>query len=239
MYSIYQLNDDMRQETVSSRSAAGAVRAALAEVAKALGHEHRIELVEQLAQGPRSVEALAERVGLSVANASQHLQQLRRAGMVNTQRDGKRVVYRLADRSEADIVALLGGLRHVAEHTVAAMERVIRAYFRERDQLEPVAASELVRRLCEGSVVLIDVRPEDEYELGHLPGALNIPLSQLVQRLSELPRDHEIVAYCRGPYCVLSFEAVAELRAHGFNVRRFDEGFPEWKAAGLPIETAA
>ena len=178
-------------------------------------------------------------MGLSVANASQHLQQLRRAGLVSAQRDGKRVVYRLADGSEADIVGLLGGLRHVAEHTVAAMERVIRAYFRERDQLEPVAASELVERLREGSVVLIDVRPEDEYELGHLPGALNIPLGQLVQRLSELPRDHEIVAYCRGPYCVLSFEAVAELRAHGFNVRRFDEGFPEWKAAGLPIETAA
>lgn len=224
---------------MSSRSAAGTVRAALAEVAKVLSHEYRIELVEQLAQGPRSVEALAERVGLSVANASQHLQQLRRAGLVNTQRDGKRVVYRLADGSEADIVALLGGLRHVAEHTVAAMEHVIRTYFRERDQLDPVTASELVTRLREGSVVLIDVRPEDEYELGHLPGALNIPLRQLVQRLSELPRDHEIVAYCRGPYCVLSFEAVAELRVHGFNVRRLDEGFPEWKAAGLPIETTA
>ena len=222
-----------------TQSAASVVRAALAEVAKALGHEHRIELIEQLAQGPRSVEALATRVGLSVANASQHLQQLRRAGLVSAEREGKRVVYRLADGSEADIVELLGGLRHVAEHTVAAMERVIRTYFRERDQLEPVTASELVRRLGEGSVVLIDVRPEDEYELGHLPGALNIPLSQLVQRLSELPRDQEIIAYCRGPYCVLSFEAVAELRAQGFNVRRFDEGFPEWKAARLPIETAA
>jgi rhodanese-related sulfurtransferase/DNA-binding transcriptional ArsR family regulator len=230
----------MRKEIVSSnRSAASVVRTALAEVAKALSHEHRIELIEQLAQGPRSVEALATRVGLSVANASQHLQQLRRAGLVSAQRDGKRVVYHLAEEAETEIVALIGGLRHVAEHTVASMERVIRAYFRERDQLEPVAARELVRRLREGSVVLIDVRPEDEYELGHLPGALNIPLSQLVQRLSELPRDHEIVAYCRGPYCVLSFEAVAELRARGFNVRRFDEGFPEWKAAGLPIETAA
>jgi rhodanese-related sulfurtransferase/DNA-binding transcriptional ArsR family regulator len=230
----------MRKEIVSSnRSAASVVRTALAEVAKALSHEHRIELIEQLAQGPRSVEALATRVGLSVANASQHLQQLRRAGLVSAQRDGKRVVYHLAEEAETEIVALIGGLRHVAEHTVASMERVIRAYFRERDQLEPVAARELVRRLREGSVVLIDVRPEDEYELGHLPGALNIPLSQLVQRLSELPRHHEIVAYCRGPYCVLSFEAVAELRARGFNVRRFDEGFPEWKAAGLPIETVA
>jgi ArsR family transcriptional regulator len=174
-----------------------------------------------------------------VANASQHLQQLRRAGMVDTQRSGKRVVYRLADDAEADIVTLLSGLRHVAEHAVASMERVIGAYFRARDRLEPPAASELVTRLREGSVVLIDVRPEDEYGLGHLPGALNIPLRQLEERLSELPRDHEIVAYCRGPYCVLSFEAVAALRTHGFNVRRLEDGFPEWKAAGLPIEAAA
>jgi rhodanese-related sulfurtransferase/DNA-binding transcriptional ArsR family regulator len=236
--SMVQLKDVMRKEAVSSRSAAGTVRAALAEVAKALGHAHRIELVEQLAQGPRSVDALATRVGLSVANASQHLQQLRRAGLVSTQRDGKRVVYRLADDAEADIVALIGGLRGVAERTVASMERVIGAYFRTRDELEPVAAGELVTRLREGSVVLLDVRPEDEYGLGHLPGALNIPLRELEARLSELPRTHEIVAYCRGPYCVLSFEAVAALRTHGFNVRRFDEGFPEWKAAGLPIEVA-
>jgi rhodanese-related sulfurtransferase/DNA-binding MarR family transcriptional regulator len=224
---------------VSSRTAAGAVRAALAEVAKALGHEHRVELIEQLAQGPRSVEALAERGGLTVANASQHLQQLRRAGLVRTQRDGKRVIYRLANGTEADIVSLLGALRHVAEHAIASMERVVTAYFRARDQLEPVAATELVTRLREGSVVLLDVRPHDEYGLGHLPGALNIPLGQLEQRLAELPRKQEIVAYCRGAYCVLSFEAVAALRAHGFNVRRFEEGFPEWKAAGLPIETAA
>lgn len=227
------------RKAVSSRIAAGAVRAALAEVAKALGHQHRIELIEQLAQGPRSVEALAERIGLSVANTSQHLQQLRRAGLVNTQRDGKRVLYRLADDSEADIVSLLGALRHVAEHAVASMERIISVYFRARDDLEPVAALELLTRLREGSVVLLDVRPEDEYGLGHLPGALNIPLRQLEQRLGELPRNHQIVAYCRGPYCVLSFEAVAALRTHGFNIRRLDQGFPEWKAAGLPIEAAA
>jgi rhodanese-related sulfurtransferase/DNA-binding transcriptional ArsR family regulator len=229
----------MVSEAVSSRIAAGAVRAALAEVAKALGHQHRIELIEQLAQGPRSVEALAERVGLTVANTSQHLQQLRRAGLVNTQREGKRVIYRLADDSEADIVFLLGALRHVAEHAVTSMEKIISAYFRARDDFEPVVATELVTRLREGNVVLLDVRPEDEYGLGHLPGALNIPLRQLEQRLAELPRDHQIVAYCRGPYCVLSFEAVAALRMRGFNVRRLDQGFPEWKAAGLPIEAAA
>jgi ArsR family transcriptional regulator len=209
---------------------------ALAEVAKALGHEHRVELIEQLAQGERSVEALAERVGLTVANTSQHLQQLRRAGLVGARRDGKRVVYRLADDVEANVVALLGALRRVAEQAVVSMERVIATYFRARDELEPVLAAELVARLRDGSVVLLDVRPEDEYGLGHLPGALNIPLRQLEQRLSELPRDQEIVAYCRGPYCVLSFEAVAALRVHGFNVRRLAEGFPEWKAAGRPLE---
>jgi rhodanese-related sulfurtransferase/DNA-binding transcriptional ArsR family regulator len=229
----------MRAKAVSSRSAASTVRAALAEVAKALGHEHRIELIEQLAQGPRSVEALAERVGLSVANASQHLQQLRRTGLVEAQRDGKRVIYRLADDAQVDIVALFGALRHVAEHAVDAMESVISSYFRARDELEPVAADELVTRLREESVVLLDVRPEDEYGLGHLPGALNIPLRELERRLSELPRRREIVAYCRGPYCVLSFEAVAALRARGFKVRRLEEGFPEWKAAGLPIEASA
>ena len=223
---------------MSSRSAAGTVRAALAEVAKALGHEHRVELIEQLAQGPRSVEAIAERVGLTVANASQHLQQLRRAGLVTTQRDGKRVVYRLSDEVETDIVSLLGALRHVAEHAVASMERIVTTYFRARDQLEPVTAKELMAGLRDGSVVLLDVRPEDEYGLGHLPGAMNIPLRQLEQRLTELPRKQAIVAYCRGPYCVLSFEAVAALRVHGFDVRRFEDGFPEWKAAGLPIEAA-
>jgi ArsR family transcriptional regulator len=228
----------MRRNAVSSRSAASVVRSALAEVAKALGHEHRIEIVEQLAQGPRSVDALATRVGLSVANASQHLQQLRRAGLVNSQRDGKRVVYRLADDAETDIVALIGGLQRVAEHTVATMERVIRAYFQARDELEPVPTGELLTRLRDGSVVLLDVRPQDEYGLGHLPGALNIPLRELETRLGELPRDQEIVAYCRGPYCVLSFEAVAALRARGFRVRRFEEGFPEWKAAGLAVEAA-
>ena len=215
------------------------MRSALAEIAKALGHEHRIEIIEQLAQGRRSVEALAERVGLTVANASRHLQQLRRAGLVTTQRDGKGVVYRLSDEVETDIVSLLGALRHVAEHAVASMERIVTTYFHARDQLEPINATELIAGLRDGSVVLLDVRPDDEYGLGHLPGAMNIPLRQLEQRLTELPRNQEIMAYCRGPYCALSFEAVAALRAHGFNVRRFEDGFPEWKAAGLPVECTA
>src|ERR1700756_1455385 len=193
----------MARDPESSKMAAGMVRAALAEVAKALGHEHRIELIEQLAQGRRSVETLADRVGLTVANASQHLQQLRRAGLVTAERNGKRVVYRLADDAEAGIVGLLGGLRHVAEQTLASMDRVVGTYFRARDQLEPVNTEELVVRLREKTVTLIDVRPEDEYGLGHIPGALNIPLRQLEKHFSKLPRDQEVVAYCRGPYCVL------------------------------------
>lgn len=224
---------------MSSRTAAASVRTALAEIAKALGHAHRVELIEQLAQGPRSVEALAERVGLSVANASQHLQQLRRAGLVGSRRDGKRVVYRLADDAEGAIVSLLGALRQVAEQASASMERVVACYFQARDELEPVRAADLLTRLRAGDVVLLDVRPEDEFGLGHLPGALNIPLRALEQRLAELPRGQEIVAYCRGPYCVLSFEAVASLRARGFRVRRLEAGFPEWKAAGLPVEAPA
>lgn len=221
---------------MSSRTAATSVRTTLAEVAKALGHAHRVELIEQLAQGPRSVEALAERVGIGVANTSQHLQQLRRTGLVEAQRDGKRVVYRLADDAEGAVVSLLGALRQVAEVASAPMQRVVTTYFHARDALEPVKAAELVSRLRDGEVVLLDVRPEDEFGLGHLPGALNIPLRELEQRLGELPDGQEIVAYCRGPWCVLSFEAVAALRARGFTVRRLEAGFPEWKAAGLPIE---
>jgi len=221
---------------MSSRKAAAVVRTALADVAKALGHPHRVELIEQLAQGPRSVEALAERIGLSMANASQHLQQLRRAGLVDGQRDGKRVIYRLGAAAEADIVSLLGALRRVAEHANASMERAVVTYFHARDDMEPVGAADLMARLRLRDVVLLDVRPEDEFGLGHLPGALNIPLRELEERLAELPNRQEIVAYCRGPYCVLSFEAVAALRARGYRVRRLDSGFPEWKAAGYPVE---
>ena len=221
-----------------SRAAAGIVRTALAEVAKALGHEHRVELIEQLAQGPRNVEALAERVGLSLANASQHLQQLRRAGLVSTQRDGKRVVYRLADEVEIDIVLLLGALRHVAEHAMAAMERIVATYFRARDELEPVAAEEL-RAATRGRCRDPRCAPGRRIPPWPLAGCPEYPAAPVGTATFRITRKHEIVAYCRGPYCVLSFEAVAALRAHGFNVRRFEHGFPEWKAAGLPIEAAA
>jgi len=201
-------------------------------VAKTLGHAHRLELLEQLAQGERSVEILAQRTGLSVANASQHLQHMRRAGLVISQRKGKFVLYRLADEA---VIGLLTSLRVIAERNVAEVGRVVRSYFDSRDALEPVSREELMRRLRAGTVTVLDVRPEDEFALGHVPDAVNIPLHALKKRLSEFKRSQEIVAYCRGAYCVLSFEAVAMLREEGFKVRRLEDGMPEWRAAGFPV----
>jgi len=209
-----------------------ALFAQFAAVAKTLGHPHRLELLEQLAQGERSVEVLAQRTGLSIANASQHLQHLRRAGIVTNRRDGKFVYYRLADDA---VLELLAALRRIAERNVAEVERLVRSYFNDRDSLEPVSRDELLRLTRARAVTVLDVRPEDEFALGHLPGAVNIPLRALELRLSELDPDQEIVAYCRGPYCGLSYEAVAALRARGFKVRRLEDGFPEWRAAGLPV----
>jgi rhodanese-related sulfurtransferase/DNA-binding transcriptional ArsR family regulator len=211
-----------------------AVFAQFAEVAKTLGHAHRLDLLEHVAQGERSVETLARRAGLSMANASQHLQQLRRAGLVSARREGKFIYYRLADNAVLD---LLAALHRIGERNVAEVERILRTYFRDRDSLEPISRKELQQRLRKRTVTVLDVRPEDEFVLGHVPGALNIPLGALKKRLSELNPSTEIVAYCRGPYCVLSFEAVALLRGRGFNVRRLQDGLPEWRAAGLPVAT--
>lgn len=203
-----------------------------AAVAGALAHGHRLELLEQLAQRELAVEPLAERIGLSVANASQHLQRLRRAGLVTTRRRGKNVVYRLAD---GPIVEALAALREIAERNLGEARDVIRTYFSDRDAMEPISREELVTRLRAGDTTLLDVRPEDEFAGGHLPGAVNIGLRTLGRRLSELPRDREIIAYCRGPYCLLSFQAVDLLREKGYRVRRLRDGFPEWKAAGLEV----
>jgi len=210
-----------------------ALLAEFAAVARALGSPRRLEMLEHLAQGERGVEALAERVGLSVANASQHLQQLKRAGLVASRRDGKFVLYRLADDG---VLALMQALFDVGERNLAQVDRILRSYFAERDNLEPVTRAELLERTRDGLVTVLDVRPADEFAAGHLPGALNMQLSELEARLAELDPAQEIVAYCRGPYCVLSFEAVAALRARGFKVRRLEDGFPEWRAAGLPLE---
>ena len=221
---------------MSSFSPKAAVYAQFAEIAQALGHAHRLELLEHLGQGERSVEELAARAGLTFANASRHLRILRQASLVETRRDGKRVIYRLA--GEAEIIRLLRALAVVGERNVAEVERVMASYFRARDAMEPVSRSELMARLRDDLVVVLDVRPEDEFQLGRLPRALNIPLSQLEHRLAELPLVAEVVAYCRGPYCVLSFEAVALLRTRGYTARRLEDGFPEWKAAGLPVEAS-
>jgi ArsR family transcriptional regulator len=205
----------------------------LAEIAQALGHAHRLELLEHLGQGERSVEGLAARAGLTLANTSRHLQLLRRASLVEGRREGKRVFYRLS--GEKAVVGLLLALSQVGEHNSAEIARVTASYFRARDEFEPVSRGELLDRLRLGTTTVLDVRPEDEFANGHLPDALNIPLSQLERRLAELPADQEIVAYCRGPWCVLSFEAVALLRQRGYQVRRLEDGFPEWKVAGLPV----
>jgi rhodanese-related sulfurtransferase len=185
----------------------------------------------------RSVEELSARANLSFANTSRHLQILRRARLVDTERRGKRVLYRLA--GDAEVVELMRALGRVGERNVAEVSRIMTDYFHARDGLEPVSREDMISRLRDGLVTVLDVRPEDEYALGHLPGALSIPLSKLEDRLGELPADREVIAYCRGPYCVLSFEAVAALRAKGYLVRRLEDGYPEWKAAGLPVEAVA
>lgn len=205
-----------------------------ASVAKAIAHEHRLELLELVAQGERSVERLVECTGLSVANVSQHLQHLRRAGLVASRRQAKFVLYSLADDS---VLELLASLRSVAERNVSDVDRIVRTYFQERDALEPISRTDLVRRIKDKSVIVLDVRPDDEFSLGHIPGARNVPLTRLKRQLGKLDPKTEIVAYCRGPYCVMSFEAVAALRKLGFRARRLEDGLPEWKAAGLPVET--
>jgi rhodanese-related sulfurtransferase/DNA-binding transcriptional ArsR family regulator len=207
-----------------------------AEVAKGLGHGHRLEILELLAQGECSVEALADRAGLSLANASQHLRLMRRAGLLVSRRAGKNILYALSDPAVLDLVA---ALRRVGERNVAAVRDVVGGYFHQRDALEPVSRKELVRRLKDGLVTVLDVRPRDEFAAGHLPHAINIPLRDLARRLREVAKNREIVAYCRGPYCVLAFEAVALLRKRGFKVHRLEDGYPEWRAAGLPVETSA
>lgn len=217
---------------MSSAEAKRAIFTAFAEVAKAFAHRHRLEILEQLAQGERSVEALAERVGLSMANASQHLRMMRRAGLLASRRDGKHVFYRVSDSTALEAGA---ALQRVAERNLAEVREVIGGYFRQKDALEPVTRAELTRRVKDGVVTVLDVRPSDEYAAGHLPQAINIPLRELARRLREIPKSREVVAYCRGPYCVLAFEAVAKLRKRGFKARRLEDGYPEWKAAGLPV----
>jgi rhodanese-related sulfurtransferase/DNA-binding transcriptional ArsR family regulator len=203
-----------------------------AAIARALGHAHRLELLEHLGQGEQPVDGLALRTGLAFANVSQHLQHLRRSGLVSARRSGKQIFYRLAD---GPVVEAIAALRSLGEHNLADVREVVGSYFDRLDSMEPIGSAELVSRLRDASIVLLDVRPEDEYRAGHVPRAINMPLGALEARLSELPRTSEIVAYCRGPYCVLSYQAVSVLRSRGYNVRRLAEGLPEWRALGLPV----
>src|SRR2546423_7446638 len=221
---------------MSTRNPKLALFAQFAAVAKCLGHPHRLEILEQLAQGERSVEVLADRARLSIANASQHLQQMKRAGLLANRREGKFVYYQLVDDT---ILDLLAALRRIAERNVAEVERIVRSYFNNRDSLEPISRAELLQRSRAGEVIVLDVRPEDEFALGHLPGAISIPLRNLEMRLAEFDPAQEIIAYCRGPYCVLSYEAVAVLRARGVKARRLEDGLPEWRAARLPVATGS
>jgi len=206
----------------------------IAKVAQALASGNRLQLLEFMAQGERSVDALAALSGVTVANASQHLQALRRAGLVVARKDGQRVYYRVAGD---DVVRLYNGLRDVAESRLAEVRQLVNEFLGDRGGLEPVQAAELLVRAKKGLVTVLDVRPPEEYAAGHLPGAINVPMEKLEGYLAKLPKKREIVAYCRGPYCLMSFEAVAALRQRGWKARRLEEGFPEWKAAGLPVES--
>jgi ArsR family transcriptional regulator len=221
---------------MSIRNPKQALYEQFATVAKALGNPQRLELIEHLGQGPRSVDLLAMKLGLPIANVSQHLQSMRRAGLVSAERDGKFVNYRLADES---VLAAFASIRTVAERHLAEVDRIVRGYFDARDDMEPVAREDLLRRMRDGLVTVLDVRPPDEFALGHVPGAINVPLGDLESRLQEIDPALEVVAYCRGPWCVMSFEAVSALRGRGISARRLEDGLPEWKAAGMPVEISA
>ncbi|MBK8138406.1 MAG: metalloregulator ArsR/SmtB family transcription factor [Chloroflexi bacterium] len=205
-----------------------------ARVAKALANAHRIEILDLLAQGERSVDDVARETSLSVANASQHLQALREAHLVATRKEGLRVYYRLIDFS---VYELLQNIRTVATRQLADVDRIVDTYLTERRLMEPVTLNELLARTREESVVVLDVRAVLEFKQGHIAGARSIPIDELAERLDELPRDQEIVAYCRGEYCVFADEAVELLNAHGYRTRRLQAGYPDWQLANLPTET--
>ncbi|WP_018231615.1 ArsR/SmtB family transcription factor [Thioalkalivibrio thiocyanodenitrificans] len=204
-----------------------------ARLGKALSHPNRLELLEFLAQGPRGVDELAGVSGMSVANTSQHLQQLRQSGLVESRRQGQRVYYQLAGD---DVVSLMDALRRVARQHLPDVDMLVRDHLDPRDAMEPVPLDQLLARIRNGEVTVVDVRPEAEFRAGHLPGALNIPLEELETRLTQIDPEREVIAYCRGPYCVLAYDAVYRLRERGYHARRMEDGYPEWKTAGMPVE---
>jgi DNA-binding transcriptional ArsR family regulator len=221
---------------VSRRDAKDDLFAAFASVAKALGNGRRAEIVDVLAQGERSVDQIAREIGQSVANTSQHLRALADAGLVRSRRSGARIIYRAASER---VIELWTAVRDVASEHVAAFEVLADAYLGDRSQVERIGMAELAARLAEGTVVLLDVRPREEYRAGHVPEALCMPIDVLPVAWDELPRDLDVVAYCRGPYCVYADDAVRLLRERGLAARRLDVGFPEWRRAGLPVAVCA
>jgi rhodanese-related sulfurtransferase/DNA-binding transcriptional ArsR family regulator len=219
----------------SGRQFKDAIYEQLGRVGKALASPRRLELLDLLCQGPRTVEALSREAGQSVANTSQHLQLLRAARLVEAEKHGLFVTYRLADEK---VCAFFMGLRQLAESRLLEIEVVSRQFLEERGQMEPVDRDALAARVRSGEVTLLDVRPTEEFAAGHIPGAVSVPLAEIEQRLAELPRDRDVVAYCRGPYCVLAVQAVQLLRARGFHAIRMEEGIPDWRARGLPVAVA-
>ena len=217
---------------VGNRAAKDALFEGFAEIAKALGSGRRTEIVDLLAQGERSVDGIAEEIGQTVANTSHHLRAMARAGLLATRRDGTRVFYRLASERVGE---LWSALRDVASEHVAGLERLADAYLGDRDGIEVVDREELAARLKRREVLVLDVRPEAEFAAGHIAGARSVPIEELRRHLRALPKDSEVVAYCRGPYCVYADDAVRELKRRGFRARRLIDGFPEWKRAGLPV----
>jgi rhodanese-related sulfurtransferase len=201
-----------------------------------LASPNRLELLEVLAQGERTVEVLSREAGLSISNASHHLKMLREARLVESRKAGLFVYYRLIGPEVFELVALM---RRLGEQHIAEVERIVRIYFRDRDALEPVSREELVERAKTGSVIILDVRPAEEYRAGHIPGAISIPVDELGKRLAEIPRGREVVAYCRGPYCIMAHTAVDVLHVRSRRARRLIDGFPEWRAAGFPVESAS
>jgi rhodanese-related sulfurtransferase/DNA-binding transcriptional ArsR family regulator len=207
-----------------------------ARIGKALSNPHRLEILELLAQAERTVDSLATEIGLSLANTSQHLQALRQATLVDSRKEGLFVFYRLSDPAVFD---LSKAIRTVAEHQLSDLERLVRQHFRDRSDAEPVEMDELLKRARSSKIVVLDTRPPNEYAAGHIAGAISVPVDDLQRRLRQLSKEKEYVAYCRGPYCVYADRAVEILRSHGRRARRLREGFPEWRAAGWPVETGA
>jgi len=214
----------------------GDIFSQFARIGKALSNGNRLQILEYLAQTERSVDDLANIAGLTVANTSQHLQQLRQVGLVSSSRRGLKVYYRI---TSDDVIELMQVLRRVAELHLADVGQLVSTYLSVKDELEPLSRKELMMRVEQGLVTVIDVRPATEFIAGHLPGAINVPPDELEKRLNLLDPEQEVVAYCRGPHCIYSFDAVEKLRSKGIKANRLEEGFPEWKSAGYPIELSA